>query len=444
MLWLIFIFLSIHGVQQAFIVPNGPLFAAWMIVVEPQTSINQVQTILDQSIQLRQREQHHGLVWLVSSYAQQIEIWQALGSTLDAYGIDVRITSQTRAEITTDGLSFEDYDKFIVVSASSTFRLVPAAIFNQPAGCAHEQLLVLSNTPKALAVLYAACNRNHATNSCLIDLKKAHQLRARHFPRAVSCAPGLDLTAAQPLPSLPQPLWTKNATVFFHVPKTGGTSIEATLDKCPSSNSYLAAHPVGPHKIKCRASTVTARHHLPIYLLKPCGADAEYYHHKLTYAVIRQPLDRFLSSCQYMNPNGKEAYLNTMARRSVITAFEKVTQRSYAILQPIGYRGLHFMPQSWTIYDPSGRRIINYVAPIDHFANATRAFLKHVGCGNLTVMRENVSSQRGNMAHPFHENVYPLSKANRDAVLRVYERDIRLHEYFLRKYEAQRQLFGDA
>eukprot|EP00045_Choanoeca_perplexa_P014913 m.178519 g.178519 ORF g.178519 m.178519 type:complete len:447 (+) comp16838_c1_seq7:2571-3911(+) len=417
---------------------DTPGFAAWMVVVQPN---DDPAPLLAQTIALRQHD--YGIVWLVSSFAQQTALWEKHGQALDAYSVDVRVTQRSSSEIYTDGLTFEAYDTFVLIPSNySIASLTPTSLL-QPTGCHHPDLLVLNNLPSALTILQQSCFPL-ATGPCSLHLTVTRSLRAYRFPNSTACL--IDKRPA--LSSLnSSPLWLHNKTVFFHVPKTGGTTVEALLGKCTAQTASAFIHHHRSRqsvKYACLAWDKTPRHHLPANLLDACGVESTFYDNALLFAILRAPLDRFLSSCQHFQSfrsgSAPENIVNSIAKNWALGPFGDMAQTELGITKRIPPRGLHFIPQTWLVYAPSGRRQIHFLAPMAAFANITRAFMAHVGCEQKSPLpHSNVGSKRAlRGGHTFWEQVNALSKTNREALQRLYDSDARLHEYFERKYTAQK------
>lgn len=143
-------------------------------------------------------------------------------------------------------------------------------------------------------------------------------------------------------------------TIFVHVPKTAGTSIEKHLRKTDKDV-------VGGH------TTALA------YRRKYPEEFATYY----KFTVVRDPVDRFISGYSYLKQMALNAALNNQIVHDCqsMDQFAERAQASQGILSGI----VHLMPQHQFVCDQKGEILVNSVFRFENLESAWREICARAG-----------------------------------------------------------------
>lgn len=143
-------------------------------------------------------------------------------------------------------------------------------------------------------------------------------------------------------------------TIFVHVPKAAGTSIEKHLRKTDKDV-------VGGH------TTALA------YRRKYPEEFATYF----KFAVVRDPVDRFVSAYSYLKQMAVHAALNNQIVHNCESMghFVEKAQASPKILTDI----VHLMPQHQFVCDQKGEILVDSVFRYENLENAWREICKRIG-----------------------------------------------------------------
>lgn len=132
---------------------------------------------------------------------------------------------------------------------------------------------------------------------------------------------------------------------FIHVPKAAGTSIRNSLME--SSDGYISMWgPQYSHKLQRYVDTahitVEDRHAFK----ELWGLDE-----LLTFAIIREPVSRFLSGLRYYNRRNLE-----MTVEGMISLLEK-----HPTLPRYDHKYIHFCPQHFFLFDNNGKSKVDHI-----------------------------------------------------------------------------------
>jgi hypothetical protein len=182
---------------------------------------------------------------------------------------------------------------------------------------------------------------------------------------------------------------------FIHIPKTGGTTIEKLLYTAPV-------------------------HHRPwheLYYLSP-----EKYERWFKFCVVRDPVDRFLSSYDYLKHGGRNQIDAEIARRFLnkldINNFVKSFELVYFKNELMQY--FHFQPQSEYILSADGYCMVNKLISFDNFNKEVAAILN---INSNQVRHENKTKGKRTTPMCLSEDSIKIIKA-------LYKRDFELYNNF--------------
>jgi hypothetical protein len=158
------------------------------------------------------------------------------------------------------------------------------------------------------------------------------------------------------------PLVRKKRILFIHVPKNAGTSISKALYGCSLG-------------------------HMTAYLYRQ--ADAQLFGTALRFAILRDPVDRFLSAFSFIQNGGGEdvvvepgfaAVLKKLnSIDSILDFIEKNMSDIYQIDNVL-------RPQSWYLMDNSGNLIIENIFVLGFHDKELSEFLNALNVSNLQVL----------------------------------------------------------
>ena len=187
-------------------------------------------------------------------------------------------------------------------------------------------------------------------------------------------------------------------TIFVHVPKTAGTSIERHLRQ--SVKDIVGGH-----------TTALA------YKRKFPNCFATYY----KFAVIRHPLERFTSAYRYLRGSPVHAALNNKIIHDCdsMEGFIKMVRMEPGILGKI----VHMMPQHGFVCDSSGTVLVDELFKYENLDTAWKQVCGRIGVEHRILARLNVSD----VFHDTHGNVDELQKFVGD----MYAKDFAIFDYEL-------------
>ena len=155
-------------------------------------------------------------------------------------------------------------------------------------------------------------------------------------------------------------------TIFVHVPKAAGTSIERHLRK--SEKDVVGGH----------TTALGFRRKYP-----------EEFASYFKFAVVREPVERFISAYRYLKQMPVHAALNNQIVHDCesIEEFVEKARASPAILEKI----VHLLPQHRFVCDPQGAILVDSVFRFENLENAWVAICGRVGIPHVPLRRLNPS-----------------------------------------------------
>jgi hypothetical protein len=202
--------------------------------------------------------------------------------------------------------------------------------------------------------------------------------------------------------------------IFVHIPKTGGTSIERTLDmfgdwriEDAERMFGLIASPV------LRSQGVTANHlqHLAATELRDLlGSDFDAY---FKFSFVRNPWDRFVSSFGKKDPN------LVQCAASLGIQLAGVDFKDYVRLTR-GLRHPHLQPQCEFLFDRNGKSLVDFIGRFETLVEDYGAVARRLGL-QLVLPHHNASE------HSPYRSYY--DDADRDEIASRYARDIQVFGY---------------
>lgn len=198
------------------------------------------------------------------------------------------------------------------------------------------------------------------------------------------------------------PYYTKHKTIFIHVPKTGGQTIESILGK-PNGLFGLDADYEYPH-----LTADEARDFL--------GSDS--FQLMLKFAFVRNPWDRMVSGYSYSQGGLRHLRKPAASFREYVEAIDAVDLSG---LRPRA--AAHLLDQYAYLYDKNGTLLVDRVGRFEEFESNLQIILKEIGVPVPDVIpRLNYSSR-----NPDYRTFYTDDLV--ETVGRIYKRDVDTFNY---------------
>lgn len=185
-------------------------------------------------------------------------------------------------------------------------------------------------------------------------------------------------------------------TIFVHVPKAAGTSIEQALR---ASKSDI----VGGH-----TTAVGFRR-------KFDGLFNQYY----KFAVVRHPIDRFISAFHYLlqRPVHKALNNEVVHEAGSLSDFVARLKREKGLIQQI----VHLMPQHQFLCDTDGKILVDSVFKFEQLDHAWREICERVGLPHRSLPRFNTSEHQRWESHATPDLAGLMEE--------LYDRDFEIFNY---------------
>lgn len=172
--------------------------------------------------------------------------------------------------------------------------------------------------------------------------------------------------------------------VFVHIPKCAGTSVRTQLIKCDSG--HIGMGEVGGHSVLGNIDYG----HVPLSLLRQYFPENYSYLERFTsYAVVRDPLDRFGSSLRQMLWRYDNRPMTLIPQEELRDLTRKAIEDVAAELDRPSSKYIFFARQRDFIYDED-RRIVDHLIPMELVPD----FIAHIGRITGTAMEAGTRSNQ--------------------------------------------------
>ncbi|MFZ5965192.1 sulfotransferase family 2 domain-containing protein [Thalassococcus sp. BH17M4-6] len=190
------------------------------------------------------------------------------------------------------------------------------------------------------------------------------------------------------------PVMRRHKSVFIHIPRTGGTSIWASLGATPywrqhePWHTYAAAN---PRRFK------------------------DYW----KFAIVRDPVDRAYSAYKYLEGGGnKKSDIPAATRVRAYRGFDEFL-REGLLNGGFGSSWL-FLPQTFFIFDQDDNLRVDYIGRFEDMNATYEEVYSRLKCRSEKQMTLNVRRKEG---------YEPVSAESKDVLRMIYSRDYRLLGY---------------
>lgn len=174
------------------------------------------------------------------------------------------------------------------------------------------------------------------------------------------------------------PISRRYKAIFIHIPKTGGTSIEAVLGM-HGDRTDIGVVPYPDQVIDREHLYGRQLQHLTGERLRAELGDEAVFSSYFKFAVVRNPWDRLVSTCAW---SGRKWSLGRMLEQEEFDAFIRRTHAAFAAenfspraatLHP------HVIPQVAYVLDEAGRPLVDFTARMERLHEDWRVIRERLG-----------------------------------------------------------------
>jgi hypothetical protein len=175
----------------------------------------------------------------------------------------------------------------------------------------------------------------------------------------------------------------KHKFVFVHIPKCAGTSVRTQLVKC--DESHIALGKTGVHPVLGKIDYG----HIPLAQLREYFPETYAYLGDFTsYAVVRDPLDRFGSALRQIMWQYEKRPMTLIPPEELRTQTLRMLDRIATEIDAPSHPYIFFARQSDFIFD-QGQRRVDHLIPVDLVADFIGFIARQTGTPMETATRSN-------------------------------------------------------
>lgn len=215
------------------------------------------------------------------------------------------------------------------------------------------------------------------------------------------------------------PLSHRHKTIFIHIPKTGGTSIEAVLGM-HGDRKDVGVVPY-PDQVADRQHFYGRQlQHMTATALRAELNDEAVFSSYFKFALVRNPWDRLVSTCAWA---GRKWARGQLLDRGEFDAFVRKTHAAFAAagcashptpLHP------HIIPQVAYLFDEAGQLCVDFVGRTERLERDWQVIRARLG------VEADLPTRMQSVHRPYREY---YDAATRDLVAAIYARDIEAFGY---------------
>jgi hypothetical protein len=215
------------------------------------------------------------------------------------------------------------------------------------------------------------------------------------------------------------PISHRHRAIFVHIPKTGGTSIEAVLGM-HGDRTDVGVVPYTDQAPDRKNFFGRQLQHLTGERLKVELNDETVFSTYFKFSVVRNPWDRLVSTCAWM---GRKWALGQMLQREEFDVFIRKTHATFAAtnfsprsasLNP------HVLPQVAYVFDEAGRPFLDFIARTETLQQDWQIIRERL---NVTA---DLSTRMKSLHRPYQEY---YDEETRGMVAEIYACDIEAFGY---------------
>lgn len=201
--------------------------------------------------------------------------------------------------------------------------------------------------------------------------------------------------------------------VFVHISKTGGQSIrQVLLPYREMGKKTMMARLMSKFPVRRDPAEVYYPPHVSARWLR-CRIGAELYDKAFSFAIVRNPFDRMVSSYEYIRLSPTH-HAHHAANRMSFKEFLKYQKR----------RNLsYFRPQLYYVSDSSGKIIVNKIYRFEEFGGILDDVCSRIGIPNPGSVPHKNSSKRASLESYYDDETIDMIRRNFRADLEIFGYD---------------------
>lgn len=196
--------------------------------------------------------------------------------------------------------------------------------------------------------------------------------------------------------------------IYFAVPRTGTHSVRAALQPFLGAGDWQQQSLDANLRLPIPELARAGHGHIGVRALKPHLAPDQWRNY-FKFAIVRDPYDRFVSTCAFLNRDRDEFARDPVAW--MLSAIERPRFRMRLLVRP----------QIDMLIDEDGQLAMDFIGRFEHLPAAFDNIATHIGIGSLDLPHRNRSSRQSTERY--------LTPALKEAIDEFYADDFRLLSY---------------
>lgn len=215
------------------------------------------------------------------------------------------------------------------------------------------------------------------------------------------------------------PISHRHQAIFVHIPKTGGTSIEAALGM-HGSRQDIGIVPYPNQEIDREHLYGRGLQHLTVEGLQAELGDEAMFRTYFKFSIVRNPWDRLVSTGAW---SGRKWATGRPLERDEFDAFVRQVHAAFRAGFPSSAAEVpvrHVIPQSRFVLDAAGRTAVDFLGRFETLPQDWRTIRERLGCD------VELPTRMGSRHRPYREY---YDDETRELVAEMYASDIEAFGY---------------
>ena len=200
----------------------------------------------------------------------------------------------------------------------------------------------------------------------------------------------------------------KHKFIFFAVPKTATHAIREALRKHTVESDWEQQVLFGQQYLPIEQLASIGHGHISVTQLRP-HLPAETWDSYFKFGFVRNPFDRYVSTCFFLNRNNPEFGKNAISWMKKALSIERFAQR------------ILVTPQAVQLTDEQGRIALDFVGRYEELQQSFDTIFEHLKLPSTRLPVKNTSQ------HATYTKYY--DDELKEIVGRYYEQDLKLFDY---------------